>query len=142
MTSLINFFTGGWQGTLVAALIGALIAGGGTYYVTSLGYRVTIAQMQRDQANANVTAANAALKQFTAQVAVINGAAASFGTVRDDLDAKINSISTGFKTIVQAAPLPPDCKPDAVRLHSLSAAIAAANSAAGAQSGTAMPPHP
>lgn len=133
---------GGWQGYAAAAALAALLAAGASYYLTALGYRLTIAQMEKAQANAAVIAATRALTQFEADSAAIHGAAIAFGTAQDDLNGKLATISKDFHAAIKAAPLPADCKPDAVRLRQLSAAVAATNSAAGFQPGAAVPAHP
>lgn len=133
---------GGWQGYAAAALLAALLSGGAAFYFTALGYRLTIAQMERDKANAGIAAANKALVQFEMDSAAIHSAAAAFGTTQDNLSGKLATISKEFHAAIKAAPLPADCKPDAVRLRQLAAAIAATNTAAGIQPSAAMPAHP
>lgn len=142
MGKLIAFFSGGWQGTALSAVIAALLSAGAVYYFTALGYRLTIAQMQRDQARAAVLAANASLQQFAADADSIHTSAAIFTKAQLGLDVTFGKISKDFHAATKAAPLPVDCKPDAVRLRALSSAIAAANSAAGFDPGAAMSAHP
>lgn len=126
-----------WKWLASAAVAAALAC-----YLTSMGYRTTIANMERDRANDGLVAANAALKQFTADADAIHGAAASFGGIRDDLSAKLAIVSRDFNNAIKAHPLPVDCKPDAVRLRALSSAIAATNTAARLELVSAVPGHP
>lgn len=133
---------GGWRGYVASAAVAALLAGGAACYLTSLGYRLTLAQIERDHANAAVTAANQALTQFETDAAAIHGAAESFGIAQDDLNGKLATISKEFHAAIKATPLPADCKPDAVRLRKLSAAIAATNTAAGFQPSPTVPAPP
>lgn len=111
-------------------------------YLTSVGYRLTIAQMQRDQASAAVTAAHTALAQFTADAASIHASADEFTHVQIGLDASFGKISKDFHAAVKAHPLPLDCQPGAERLHTFANAIAATNTAAGLQPVAAVPGHP
>lgn len=124
-----------WLASAAAAAVLACI-------LTALPYRATIARMERDKANDALAAANTALKQFTADADTIHGAAASFGGIRDELSAKLQTISRDFNSAIKAKPLPVDCKPDAVRLRALANAVAATNTAAGLQLGPAVPAHP
>lgn len=142
MTKILSFFTGSWQGTLAAAAIVALLTAGATFYLTSLRYRLTIAQMERDKASDGLAAANFALTQFMADADTIHTAATSFGGIRDDLNAQLATISRDFSSATKAHPLPVDCKPDPVRLRALSSAIAATNSAAGLGPVASVPGHP
>lgn len=123
---------------IVSGAVGAATA----CYLTAMGYRLTIASMQRDQANAAVATANTALKQFTADADAIHGAAAAFGGVQSELSAKLATISRNFHAATKTVPLPVDCKPDLGRLHSLADAIAATNTAAGLQPVATVPSHP
>lgn len=111
-------------------------------YLTSLGYRLTISQMERAKADAGLAAANTVLAQFTADADAIHGAAVSFGGIQAELSGKLTTISRNFNVAIKAHPLPADCKPDAVRLRALSGAIAATNTAAGLQPVPAVPGHP
>lgn len=128
----------GWYGYAAAALLAALLASAATATV----YRLTIAQMERAQANYALVAANAVLNQFTTDANTIHGAAVSFGGIRDDLGSKLATISRDFDRATKAAPLPVDCKPDAVRLRALANAVAATNTAAGLQPVPAVSGHP
>lgn len=129
---------GSWHGYVACAVLSALLATAATATV----YRLTIAQMERDQASAALVAANNALSQFTADANAIHGAAVSFGGIRDELGSKLATISRDFDRATKAAPLPADCKPDVVRLRALANAVAATNSAAGLQPGAAVPGRP
>lgn len=133
---------GGWQGYAATAALAALLAGGAACYLTALGYRLTIADLKLAQANAAVQAANQSLKQFETDAAAIHGAAAAFDGARNDLSAKLGTISKDFASAVKSHPLPVDCKPSADRLRLLSGAVAATNSTIGQQLGATVPTHP
>lgn len=123
-------------------LASAAVAAFAATYLTSMSYRITIAEMERDKANDGLVAANTVLKQFTADVGAIHSAAVSFGGIQADLDTQLRNASKDFHVAIKAHPLPADCKPDAVRLRSLANAITATNSAAGLQPVPAVPGRP
>lgn len=82
------------------------------------------------------------LADFEAAAKDMNGLAGEFTGISSALSVQISTISRNFRNVTKASPLPPDCKPDAFRVQSLDAAIAAANTAAGRFSGPAVPAHP
>ncbi len=57
-------------------------------------------------------------------------ASAGYQSDKDALNNKLNALAKDFANAIKAKPLPLDCIPDSVRLHNLSAAVAAANAAA------------
>lgn len=123
-------------------LTSAALAGIAASFITAMSYRITIANMERDKVSSDLAAANTALQQFTADTNTIHDAAAAFDSVQFSLNKALVTISRDFNSAIKAHPLPVDCKPDAVRLRSLSAAIAATNTAAGLQPVPAVPAHP
>ena len=129
----------GWKGYAVLGLLSALLAAGAASYVTAQGYRLTIAQIQRDQASVEQRKSEAALADFAAQVGRIQNAAQALAGLEDGLGNSFEVISKDFRDAIKNHPLPSGCMPGAGRMRALSQAVAAANSAAGAKSGTAMP---
>lgn len=129
----------GWKGYAAIGLLSALLAGGTASYLTALSYRLTIAQMQRDQADANLRNSQAALADFTAQARRIQTAAQSLVGVQGGLDRRFDVITKDFQDAIKNHPLPSGCMPDGGRMHALSQAVAAANTATGAKLGPAMP---
>jgi hypothetical protein len=132
----------GWKGYAAAGFVSALMAAGGTYYVTSLGYRLAIATMQREQADAAAKSALASLVQFESDTGRIHAAAERFSVVQDTLGQKFDVISKEFQSAFKTHPLPADCVPDTERLRQLTQAVAAANAAAGVEPGPALPANP
>jgi hypothetical protein len=130
----------GWQGYVAAAVMGALLAAGGTFYVTSLGYRLTISKMETATASADLKNAQATLDGFVKNADRIAGAADAFQGVKASLDSRFATINRTLADALRQNPLPLDCRPDPDRMQSLSAAIAAANSATGPQPRPAVPP--
>lgn len=137
---------GGIWGYVAAAAFSALVAG---WLAHSLQAKIDQgplnslkAQLAQQQANA----ANASLKQFEADAATMHEWAASYQSDSAALGDKLSAIKTEFAHAIKSAPLPADCKPDAGRLHSLAAAIAATNStitaAAGQRAGGTVPGSP
>lgn len=131
---------GGWQGYAAAAGLAALLSISATYYITSLGYRLTIAHMEAANANADRERANLALAQFSADADRIHESADAFSRVQVGMDLTFGKISHDFQTAIKAKPLPVDCVPDADRLRILQAAVAKANAAAGHNAVPAVPP--
>lgn len=122
---------GGWQGYAATAGLAALLSISATFYVTSLGYRLTIAHMEAANADADRERANLSLAQFAADADRIHASADAFSRMQLGMDLTFGKISHDFQAAIKAKPLPVDCVPDDVRLRSLSAAVAAANAQAG-----------
>ena len=129
----------GWKGYAAMALLSALAGAGVASYVTALGYRLTISQMQRDRADAEARSDEAALAGFAAQVGRIQTAARTLAGVQDGLDRHFGVISRDLQNAIKSHPLPSGCVPDVGRMRALSQAVAAANAAIGGQPGSAMP---
>lgn len=130
MLKLLSFFTGGWQSYVAAGLLSAGLAAAASWYVTSLPYKAEIATMRAERAEQSAADAKAALSQFVRQADNITAAANRLTELERGFDGAFSTFSRDFQHYAQAAPLPPDCKPDAFRLRILSSAVAAANSAA------------
>ena len=139
MFKMLNLLSG-WQGYAAAAVLAAILASGTTFYFTSLSYRLTISKMETEKATETAQAANKALEDFTANAEKIAGAADTFLAVKSTLDNRFASINRNLSNAIQNSPLPADCKPDHDRVQSLSAAIAAANSASGSGAVPAVSP--
>ena len=128
----------GWKGYAAASILSAILAG----YLVSLPYRLTISNMQRDIATADARVANDALVQFIDQTNRIKGAADEYAGLLNTFNGRMGKISNDLRKAMEARPLPVDCKPDAGRMQSLSAAVAATNAAAGRDPVPAMPVTP
>lgn len=128
---------------LASGAVAAIISIYATYYITSMGYRITIADMKTAAANIQTANATASLKQFETDAGLIHDAAVSYAADKTNLAARMDAISKDFANAIKAKPLPLDCKPDADRLRNLAAAIAATNTAAaGSGVGATVPSHP
>lgn len=121
---------GGWQGYAAAAALAAILASGATFYLTSLGYRLTISMMETAKASEDLENANKALQDFTANAEKIAGAADTFLSVKAKLDSRFASINRDLSNAIQSNPLPENCKPTEDRVQALSQAIKATNEAA------------
>ena len=130
---------GGWKGYAAASLLSALLAAGGASYVTALGYRLTISQIQRDHAASDARATQAMLADFVSDAARIHAAVQAMASLENGLGRRFDHLSKDFHDSIQSHPLPSDCMPDAGRLRTLRQAVAAANAATGAKSGSAVP---
>lgn len=121
---------GGWQGYVAAAVLSAALSIGATYYIVSMPYKLMIAKMERDTANQKAADVSASLGKLQGFIANMNTAATDYGKTQDALFASLDKIRADFDKASRLKPLPPDCRPDADRMHSLSTAIDAANAAA------------
>jgi len=104
-----------------------------------------IADLKREQADIRATQAAGALNDLVAAASNINAAAKGYVDARDDLISAMSAITKDLKNVQKQNPLPVNCRPDAGRLRSFQAAVAAANAAAagaGQQSGGTVPSHP
>ena len=129
----------GWKGYAAAGLVSALLASGATGYATALSYRLTIVQMQRDQADANARDSQAALAGFVVQAGRIQSAAQALLGLQDGLGRQFDVISKDLQNAIKSHPLPSGCMPDDGRMRALRQAVAAANTAAGTKPGRAVP---
>lgn len=115
-----------WRSIIAGAvLIGAFGAGW-----TINGWRkdADIATIQKEQAEAIAKNASAAAEEYATRANDIHESAMMFQKSQAEFSAKIAKISKDLKN---APRLPDSCKPDTVRVRSLSEAIDATNSAVG-----------
>jgi hypothetical protein len=129
MFNPISLFTGNPWVYAGVFLAGAVISGAGTYEVTTAFKDNTIKDLKLAAADKTISDAVGALVQFEGDTKTISDAAKVLGSTQVNLDAKFTALSKDFSDATKAHPLPLDCKPDDVRVRSLSAAVAAANSA-------------
>lgn len=112
-----------------AALLAAGIFGSGMWLEGTIKDK-QIAIIQRDafeQTAVDATAALTTLQRFISQMQM---ASTDYGKNQDVLFAKLDQIKAAFNKAANLKPLPPDCLPDAERLHILIEAVTAANTAA------------
>jgi hypothetical protein len=129
----------GWKGYAALGLLSASLAASAASYVTALGYRLTIAQMQADRAGADARRSEAALASFTAQIGRMQSAAQALEKVQGGLGRRFDDISKDLQDAIKSHPLPSGCMPDAGRMRALNQAVAATNAATGAKLGGALP---
>ncbi len=120
----------GWKGYAAAALAGILIAGPAVWTVQDWRYDAKIAGMERDQAVADAQVSRQALSQLQADIDAVAAAGRRAAAVGPSLTAQINKITGALK---DAPPLPDNCRPDPVRMRSLTDSVRAANRAAAGQ---------
>jgi len=138
MLNPLTWFTGGWQGYVIAALVSAILSG----YAISLPYRLTIADMERDRLASQANAYATTLDEFKKDAALIHQSASDYTDFKQDLQQKFAAAAKDLKHAIKARPLPDGCGPDIVRVRALEAAIAATNTAAGSKPLPAVPVHP
>lgn len=130
----------GWKGYVVAALAGAVVAGGMAWTAQGWRYGAQIADIERDQAQGRADAAQVTLDQLRQDIDAIATAGRRAAAVGPTLTAQINKLTGALKN---APPLPDGCRPDSVRVRNLTDSARATNSAAaGQQLGGAVPGNP
>lgn len=112
-----------------AVLAFAAVFGAGMWLEGTIKDR-QIAIIERDAAEQTAVDATAALTTLQRFISQMQVASIDYGKNQDALFAKLDAISKRFRDAVKASPLPPDCKPDAIRVQHLETAVDAANSAA------------
>lgn len=131
----------GVWGYVGALGIGAILATGATYEVVHNANAVEISQLKADAANQKAASATAALSQLTGFIDQMHVASNDYAGQLQLIDNRFALIQKGLAN-ARRTPLPPDCKPDAGRVRSLSDAIAAANGSTAANSGLERPVSP
>lgn len=123
---------------VLSLIIGGVGAGWGVAKIKD----AQIASIQAADAKADADRANAVLKKFQEQAAIITASAQAYLTIQGDLDLKIAGLKNDIGKIHFKTPLPANCRSTPDRLRNLGAAIDAANAAARAQpgTGTGLPP--
>jgi hypothetical protein len=117
----------GWKGYVAAAAL----AGVAAWVVQGWRYDAKITRIERDQAIDQAESAQRSLTQLKADIDSIAAAGRRVAAVGPALTAEINKITGALKN---APPLSDDCRPDPIRLRSLTDAVRAANRAAAGQS--------
>lgn len=130
MSAILAFFLSPIGRLVGVGIVAALIAGSAATWATATIYGARISKMEAAQASSERDLANAALKKFTETAARINLAASGYTAATGDLGKKLDLIQTDLKNVQTKKPLPANCHADADRLRNLTAAVAAANSAA------------
>lgn len=116
----------GWKGYVAAAAL----AGVAAWVVQGWRYDAKITRIERDQAIDQAESAQLSLKQLKADIDSIAAAGRRVAAVGPALTAEINKITGALKN---APPLSDDCRPDPIRMRSLTDAVRAANRAAAGQ---------
>lgn len=130
----------GWKGYAAALVVGAIVAGAAAW--TAQGWRkdVHIAELQRDQQQTRADTNAAVLDAIRLDISAIADAAARAAADAGTLPAQVGAITKALKN---AKPLLAGCRPDDVRVRSLTDAVRAARGAAsGQQPGRAVPADP
>lgn len=129
MTNVLSKLAG-WKGYAAASVAGGLLVGVVVGVAQEWRLGVKIAECQRDQAQAQASAATTSLSQLTTDLQGVAAAARRASETAEQLPAQISIISKALK---DAKPLPAGCRPDADRVRSLTDAVRAANRAAAGQ---------
>jgi hypothetical protein len=130
----------GWKGYAVAAIAAGALAGAGAWTAQGWRYGAQIAGIERDQAKGASLQAQATIAQLLSDIDAIASAGRRAAAVGPALTSEINKITGALK---DATSLPDDCRPDPIRVRSLTDSVRAANRAAAGQPiGGAMPSDP
>ena len=116
----------GWKGYAAAAVI----AGVAAWTAQGWRYGEHIANLERDQAKEETAQAKASIDQLISDIDQIALAGRRAAAVGPALTVEINKLSGAIKN---ANPLPLGCRPDSVRVRSLTDSVRAANRAAAGQ---------
>lgn len=109
---------------VIAILTLAALAAAGGWIASAWRHDTEMADLKRAHAESRATLSEAALADVQADAATIRQAATEFATIQSTLAPKMTALT---KELRNAKPLPADCRPDAVRVRNLDAAIDAAN---------------
>jgi hypothetical protein len=99
---------------------------------TTQGWRkdAKLVKLERDEAQGRADAAKASIDQLLSDIDAIAAAGRRAAAVGPALTAEINKLTGALKN---APPLPDGCRPDPVRVRSLTDSVRAANRAAAGQ---------
>lgn len=109
-----------------AGLAAGVLAFGAGWVVNGWRLETELSKLKTAQAVEKANQAAATLTTLQADAEAIHKAAAEYAGIETTLAPKIAALT---KELRNAKPLPVDCRPDAVRVRNLDAAIDAANSA-------------
>ena len=127
----------GWKGYALVALVSACLAGGAAWVVQGWRKDVHIAELQRDQQQIRADTNVAVLTALKSDIRAIAEAAARAASDASALPAQVGEITKALKN---AKPLVLGCRPDDLRVRTLTDAVRAARSAAAGQKpGGAVP---
>lgn len=111
---------------VATAVVLALTFGAG-WLVSDMRSTAEAATVARDAAIVDAGANRKALDDLASDAKAVHAAAEELGAIKLDIGPKLAAISRDVKQ--NAKPLPPDCRPDAVRVRGLDASIDTANAA-------------
>lgn len=132
---LLKYLSGVWGYVASAALAGILCVGA-THSVDALVYGRSISGLQLEISGMQTSVANRNAADVAGSLAKLQGFIAGMQTADADYNAALTSINSHFAAVegefksATQKPLPVDCKPDANRLRTLTAAVAATSTAA------------
>lgn len=120
----------GWKGYMAVAVVASALCGGAAW--TAQGWRkdLQIAELRRDQQQTRADMNATVLDAIKIDVGVIASAAARAAADAGALPAQVGEITKALKN---AKPLLAGCRPDDIRVRSLTDAVRAARGAAAGQ---------
>lgn len=112
---------------LIAGAVVLALAFGAGWMINGWRKDVQIARVERDRSQERADAARVALDQLITDIDAVAAAGRRAAAVGPALTAEINKLTGALK---DAPPLPDGCRPDPVRVRSLTDSVRAANRAA------------
>jgi hypothetical protein len=134
MEWLASFFAG-WKAWVAALGVTTLVAAGGGFYAGHHWAGDDLQQLRAQVAQQHADTADASLKKLQGFIDQMQVASQEYGQSRDQMFARLDLLRKEFRNAVKAAPLPADCRPDAVRVRNLSEAVDTTNAAIAAPTG-------
>jgi len=110
----------------VVVLLGIGMAGAAGWVANGWRHGAELADLRRAHAEFRAGLSEQALLDVQTDARAIRTAAAEFVAIQSTLAPRMTALT---KELRNAKPLPPDCRPDPVRVRNLDAAIDAANQA-------------
>lgn len=129
MDWLASLFAG-WRAWAAALGLSTLAAAGGGFYAGHHWAGDDLQKLRAEMAQQHADTADASLKKLQGFIDQMQAAEVDYGQNRDQLNAKLDALKKEFHNAVKANPLPPDCRPDDVRMRKLTEAVTATNAIA------------
>ncbi|MFY3697384.1 hypothetical protein ACOTD6_07100 [Achromobacter xylosoxidans] len=116
----------GWRGYAAAAAVGAVAA----WFVLDALHGREISELRLEQSRDDLSVAREAIQQTNDDLLAMAANARAAAAAGPELTASIGALS---KAVKNANPLPAGCRPDTVRVRSLTDSVRAARGAAAGQ---------
>lgn len=129
MTFLASILSGIW-GYVVAFWFGIALASASTYEIVHNANAVEIGSLKLAAKTKEAADVSTSLNTLQRFISNMQNADTGYNDTLRTIAAEYKAISAGLKDATKK-PLPPDCRPDVGRMHSLSRAVAATHQTPG-----------